>query len=253
MVRSGLRLHYSTAVYGPAHGHIMETRLDLYIAARATQVAAGVQLRHMHQFRCNVHMAHLSAHMSCIHYNRERMVMHFVYFTQEHNMRSVHRLAVVPYRTPRFSRLGQVAASKARPKGRDPETQKAVRPSAHLLAPNQYVQELFVSVFTFGGFSSSIPRSHRSTNIIGGAGVKKLKLIVWNGGSMTSKLYQTTDRQRERERDRASDVHFDRTFRAHHDPDRDRDHELDYGLYADAVSDPRPYSIPTSIPILVAV
>ncbi|GBP57853.1 hypothetical protein EVAR_41523_1 [Eumeta japonica] len=75
----------------------------VFNAARALQVAVGVQLRQMHQFRCHLSpMEHPSAHMSYIYYNRGGMAMHFAYFTYERRMRSVQRFAVVPFRPPRF-------------------------------------------------------------------------------------------------------------------------------------------------------
>ncbi|GBP32691.1 hypothetical protein EVAR_16854_1 [Eumeta japonica] len=48
-------------------------------------------------------MAHPRAHMSCVHYDREGVAMHFAHFTYERHMRSGHRFAVVPYTPPRFS------------------------------------------------------------------------------------------------------------------------------------------------------
>ncbi|GBP54464.1 hypothetical protein EVAR_47333_1 [Eumeta japonica] len=54
-------------------------------SAAPSQVASGVQ---MHQFRCNLEMAHPPVHMGCIHYNREGVAMHFAYFTYERHMRS---------------------------------------------------------------------------------------------------------------------------------------------------------------------
>ncbi|GBP95593.1 hypothetical protein EVAR_68504_1 [Eumeta japonica] len=53
---------------------------NLFIAARAPQVAVGVQLQRMHQFHCNLEMAYPPADMSCIRYIRGGVAMHFAYF-----------------------------------------------------------------------------------------------------------------------------------------------------------------------------
>ncbi|GBP19699.1 hypothetical protein EVAR_75671_1 [Eumeta japonica] len=72
-------------------GEPVDSLKELVNGAQASQVVIGVQVQRVHQFRCNLKMAHLPAHMSCLHFIPGDVTVHFAYFTYKPRRRVFHK------------------------------------------------------------------------------------------------------------------------------------------------------------------